>query len=83
MSYRFIPVSAAYALSNLLTRTAVPLAETMRRDKRNQKRVESLHKCFFFFFAPLILFLKFGISFLNTVVSETTPAKDVERGFSA
>lgn len=81
MSYRFVPVSAAYALSNLLTRTAVPLAETMHRDKRNQKRVESLHKCFFF--APLILFLKFGISFLNTVVSETTPAKDVERGFSA
>lgn len=54
----YILICAAYALKNLLTGTAVPLAKMMGRDNRNQKGViRSLHR-----FLLLILFLKVDFS---------------------
>lgn len=52
----FVLFCAAYALKDLLTRTASRFAEMMYRDNRNHKVVGSLHR--FFFFSPLFDFLK-------------------------
>lgn len=50
----FVLFCAAYALKDLLTRTA-RFAEMMYRDNRNHKVVGSMHR---FFFSPLFDFLK-------------------------
>lgn len=46
----YVSFCAEYALKNLLTRSAIRLAEMMCRDNRNQKVVGSLHRFVFFLF---------------------------------